>query len=200
VLYVGSFSKTTLSALRLGFIITPPSLRAALHAAKYLADWHSPLPLQAAMADFISEGSFARHLRRMRRDYEARRSLIATVLARDFGDEFEAVSSSAGLHLSALARRASVEEIDRVVGRASSLGMECLPLAMFGMGPMRPAGLVLGYGAIGADRIEEGLRRLRLAADGALATARPPVTRRRAARLGRSARSMGGHPSRSESG
>jgi hypothetical protein len=66
VIYVGSFSKTLLPTLRLGFLLTAPSLLRALRAAKYLSDWHTSLPPQAALARFIDEGKFARHVRRMR--------------------------------------------------------------------------------------------------------------------------------------
>src|SRR4029079_9099690 len=54
VIYVGSFSKTSLATLRLGFIIAPPSLSPALAGAKFLADWHTPVPLQGALAEFIA--------------------------------------------------------------------------------------------------------------------------------------------------
>jgi GntR family transcriptional regulator/MocR family aminotransferase len=49
VIYLGSFSKTMLATLRLGFAIVPPSLRTAVQAAKYLTDWHTELPAQAAL-------------------------------------------------------------------------------------------------------------------------------------------------------
>src|SRR5262249_12290009 len=58
VLYVGSYSKTLLPTLRLGFVVTPPSLRDAVHSAKYVTDWHTSLPLQAALASFIDDGGF----------------------------------------------------------------------------------------------------------------------------------------------
>jgi GntR family transcriptional regulator / MocR family aminotransferase len=50
VVYVGSFSKTLLPTLRLGFVVTPPSLRDAVHKAKFVTDWHSPIHVQAALA------------------------------------------------------------------------------------------------------------------------------------------------------
>ena len=85
VIYVGSFSKTMLPALRLGFVVTPPSLSAALSAAKYVTDWHTSLPLQGAMADFIGHGWFARHVRKVRAVYEARHQKIVDTLHHAFG-------------------------------------------------------------------------------------------------------------------
>jgi GntR family transcriptional regulator/MocR family aminotransferase len=161
VVYVGSFSKTLLPTLRLGFVLTPPSLRGAVQAAKYVADWHTPLPAQAALADFVDGGAFARHLRKAGLVYRARHQLLTRVLARDFADHLELVPSVAGLHVSALARTASVERVEAVARRAAEAGVEVQRLASFALeAPARP-GLVLGYGAIPGARIEEGLRRLR---------------------------------------
>jgi GntR family transcriptional regulator/MocR family aminotransferase len=59
VLYVGSFSKVMLPTLRLGFLVAPPPLHAAFRKAKYLADWHTAVPTQAAAAMFIEDGYWA---------------------------------------------------------------------------------------------------------------------------------------------
>jgi GntR family transcriptional regulator/MocR family aminotransferase len=58
-------------ALRLVFLVAPPSLRDALAKAKFLTAWHSANPGQAALAQFIDEGGFAGHIRKTRREYEA---------------------------------------------------------------------------------------------------------------------------------
>lgn len=163
VIYVGSFSKTMLPTLRLGFLIVPASLRTAVRSAKHLTDWHSPLALQAAMAGFIEEGLFARHIRRMRVTYEARHRLIIDSLASLFPDELSVVSSSVGLHVAALARKRSVGRIAAVVRQASALGVECLPLSRCAVGEARKSGLLLGYGAIAREQIPKGLAALRKA-------------------------------------
>lgn len=160
VIYVGSFAKTTLPSLRLGFIVAPASLQAALHGAKYLTDWHSPVPIQGAMAEFVASGHFARHVRRMRLVYETRHRLISTLIRRDMADELALIPSAAGLHVTALAREASVERIGKVVSRAASLEVACQPLAQHAHDRAPAAGIVLGYGGIATDRIEEGLARL----------------------------------------
>ncbi|HEX6474889.1 MAG TPA: PLP-dependent aminotransferase family protein [Candidatus Limnocylindria bacterium] len=163
VIYVASFSKTTLPTLRLGFIIAPPTLWPALHGAKFLTDWHTAMPLQAAMAEFITEGHFARHVRRMRLVYEARHRLMTEILRTRFASQLQAIPSAAGLHISATATDASVERMELVVRRAARLGVGCLPLSLWGLQREPSPGLVLGYGAIGTDRIEAGLDRLRRA-------------------------------------
>jgi GntR family transcriptional regulator/MocR family aminotransferase len=160
VIYVGSFSKTMLTTLRLGFLVAPASMRHALQAAKFLMDWHTALPSQAALAQFIDQGLFARHVRRMRAVYRTRHEKIVGTLTREFADELEVIRSSVGMHVSAIARSASVDQIAGVVRRASAAGVETHPLSLFTAGPPR-AGLVIGYGGIATERIDEGLQRLR---------------------------------------
>jgi GntR family transcriptional regulator/MocR family aminotransferase len=162
VIYMGSFSKTMLPTLRLGFVVTPPSLRGAVGIAKFVTDWHTPLPLQAALAGFIESGDFARHLRRMRTKYEERHDTISRLLARDFADHLSPMPSVAGLHLAALCRMLSADQLRAVVARASDDGVEVQELSRFAVdGVKTRAGLVLGYGAIPTNRIAEGLRLLR---------------------------------------
>ncbi len=161
VLYVGSFSKTMLPTLRLGFIVAPPSLRDAVRRAKYLTDWHTPLWIQQALARFIDDGGFARHLRRMNRVYEARHRLIVATLKRDFADLLEVVPSDTGLHICATARADDPREMAEVARHASEVGVEVQQLARYAASPRARAGLVLGYGAIRTEHIETGLRRLR---------------------------------------
>ena len=161
VIYVGSFSKTMLATLRVGFVVAPASVAHAIQAAKYLTDWHTALPTQAALARFIEEGSFARHVRRMRAVYLARHKRIVATLTTMFADELDVVASSVGMHVCAIARKATVDEIARIVARARDAGVACLPLSMFAFGGPPRAGLVLGYGGIATEDIDEGLRRLR---------------------------------------
>ena len=161
VIYIGSFSKTLLPTLRLGFAVVPPSVRDAVHRAKYVTEWHTSLPMQGALASFIEDGGFARHLRKLNATYRARHDLLVEVLRRDFADRLEVIPSAAGLHVAALARGASAERLNGIVRRASDAGVAVQQLASFAFErPARP-GLVLGYGAIPAQCIEAGLGRLR---------------------------------------
>src|SRR6267378_446501 len=86
VIYVGSFSKTMLPTLRLGFLVTPPSIRAAVQRAKQVTDWHTALPLQMALARFIDDGGFARHVRKMRNIYRVRHAMVTHGLSNEFAD------------------------------------------------------------------------------------------------------------------
>jgi GntR family transcriptional regulator/MocR family aminotransferase len=165
VIYVGSFSKSMLPTLRLGFLVTPPSLREALHKAKFVSDWHTSTLMQAALARFIDDGAFAHHVRRATAVYRERHEALADALSRDFADLLELVPSTTGLHLTTLARRMSADRIAAVARRAGERGVAVQMLALFAVTANPRAGLMLGYGAIPTARIEEGLRLLRACFD-----------------------------------
>jgi len=160
VVYVGSFSKVMLPALRLGFLVAPASLQPALRMAKQLADWHGELPTQAALARFIDEGLLARHIRKVTREYATRRDRIADVLQRECRAWLQLVPSVAGLHFAARVIPGSSVDADRVVRRAQASGVAVDVLSRFYSEVPAQAGLVIGYGAIPTAKVQEGLRRL----------------------------------------
>jgi len=161
VVYVGTFSKAMLPTLRIGFIVTPPSLTSAVQKAKFVSDWHTPTLVQEALARFIEEGGYARHIRRVSTAYRERHERIASTVRRDFADCLELIPSSTGLHMTALAIRATAAQIAAVSSRAAEVGVACRALSTFSVGKVRLAGVVLGYGAIATSDIDEGLRLLR---------------------------------------
>jgi GntR family transcriptional regulator / MocR family aminotransferase len=161
VLYVGTFSKTLMPALRLGFVVAPPSLTAALGTAKFVSDWHSNLPAQAALARFIDEGSFARHVRRMRNKYQARHERIRETLDRSADAWLRPLPSQAGMHLTALLPAGTPTDTLALARKAWVAGVALDPLSLTYCGPPTLAGFILGYGAIPRSRIAEGLARLR---------------------------------------
>ncbi|MDQ0377003.1 MocR-like pyridoxine biosynthesis transcription factor PdxR [Amycolatopsis thermophila] len=153
VVYIGSFAKTLLPMLRLGFLVAPAALRPALLKAKQLTDWHGDLVTQAALARFLDEGLLTRHVRKATREYAARHELITRILDRDFGDWLRLVPSAAGLHV--CARSA----VDMSTVRAPGVAFDSLHTYYGDLPPEQ--GIALGYGAISLDDIPAGLRALR---------------------------------------
>jgi GntR family transcriptional regulator/MocR family aminotransferase len=160
VVYVGSFSKVMLPALRLGFLVAPESLRRACLAARQLSGWHGSLPTQAALARFIDEGLLARHVRKVTREYADRRARIVKGLSEGrLGRRLRLVPSAAGLHVAAVATNRSVDWTE-VARRAETRGVFVRPIRHFAAATTGADGLVLGYGLIPARRVDEGLRRI----------------------------------------
>jgi GntR family transcriptional regulator/MocR family aminotransferase len=161
VCYVGTFSKSLFPALRLGFVVVPPWARAALVRARELADWHGPVLGQEALAAFIAEGHLARHIRKMRKIYSARRTALLEALAKHGAGRLEVIPSDAGLHLSAWLR--SDMRADVVVERAAAAGIALPPLSRYALDPQAPGvpnGLAFGYGLIDESQIDGAIRRL----------------------------------------
>jgi GntR family transcriptional regulator/MocR family aminotransferase len=161
VIYVGSFSKVLIPALRVGFLIAPASLRPALTAAKQLTDWHGETSTQAALARFIDAGLLAGHIRKAAREYGSRHLQIVQVLERRFAKWLEVVPGAAGLHVAALLRAGCAADMTQVVRRAARRGVRVETLAAFFAGPVSREGLVIGYGAIPTSRIDDGLALLK---------------------------------------
>jgi GntR family transcriptional regulator / MocR family aminotransferase len=161
VLYVGSFSKIMLPTLRLGFIVAPTPLCEALCKAKYLADWHTSVPIQTAAAAYIDDGLLAHHIRRMRRIYAERHDRIVPLLERDFHGLLTPLPSYGGLHLAALLPEGYGTDDHVVAERALARGVAIFPLSYHYLQTPPRHGFLFGYGAINAGQIGEGLRRLR---------------------------------------
>jgi len=151
VCYVGSFSKCMFPAIRLGFLVPPAWALPALIAAKNSTDWHSSVPIQAAVARFILDGHLARHIRRVRRTYRDRRELLLDLLEQRLGPHLTVVPSFYGMHIAALAR----EKIDcETVSRAlSQRGILIHSLDRYFVGPPTQIGFVIAYAAADADEL-----------------------------------------------
>jgi GntR family transcriptional regulator/MocR family aminotransferase len=160
VIYVGSFSKSLSPVLRLGFIVAPPSLQPAIHIAKQLMDWHTNLPLQGALAEFLDSGGFARHVRRTRGIYARRSKALIRALKEHLSNEVEILPRALGLHLCVLARPTRGPGVETAARGSAASGVRVQVLSEFSQQPDPPLGLILGYGMLDEAKIKEGVRRL----------------------------------------
>src|SRR5829696_1802606 len=99
VVYIGTFSKVLFPAVRVGYLVVPPALWDRFVTAREALDLFSPTLYQLALADFLGEGHFARHLRRMRGVYLSRREALLEGLARHCGKRLVVHNADAGLHV-----------------------------------------------------------------------------------------------------
>jgi GntR family transcriptional regulator / MocR family aminotransferase len=164
VLYVGTFGKVAFPALRLGYLVLPPSLVDAFAQRRAVDVRHSEVSTQAVMAEFMAAGHFQRHIRRMRRAALSRRNTLLANWPSDIPGVGSLPSVAAGLHLTV-----SVESLAReseLVAQAEAVGVEINALSSYWLpDSTRPAdqraGLVLGFAAVPEADIESALMRLR---------------------------------------
>ncbi|MEG1117137.1 MAG: PLP-dependent aminotransferase family protein, partial [Janthinobacterium sp.] len=150
VAHVGSFSKIMLPELRLGYVVLPQALVAAMQTVKYLSDCHTASLGQHALAKFIGDGHLLRHIRRCHDIYAGRRERLQHWFNGPLSPWFRLVPACAGFHVAALAQ--APLDIAQLLRRARLADVSLYALASFYHGPARHEGLFLGYGAI--DRLD----------------------------------------------
>lgn len=158
VVYIGTFSKVLFPALRLGYLVVPPHLVEAFVAGRALMDRASPALEQAVLTDFITEGHFARHIRRMRTLYAERQATLVEAATERLADLLEIDAAEAGLHLVGWLPKSVDDEF--ISQQLAKHGIETLSLSSFAAAPLQRGGLVLGYAAFDRDAILEGVIRL----------------------------------------
>jgi GntR family transcriptional regulator/MocR family aminotransferase len=160
VIYVGTFSKVLFPALRLGYVVVPKDLVTAFSGALDAAGIFSSPLYQTVLTEFIREGHFARHIRRMRMLYLERRRVLVKALHMHMGDMLEIVGAEAGMHLSAFLPPGVSDAV--IARNAASRGVSTMPLsACYSNLPSR-GGLILGYGGANEHQIRDGVRKLKM--------------------------------------
>ncbi len=158
VIYSGSFSKVLFPALRLGYIVVPPAVLDAFLRVRFLTDVHPSTITQATLADFIAEGHFERHLRRMRLLYSERQAFLVDNARRHLAGLLTVAPSDGGMHLVG-SLRAGIS--DREVSRAArARGLAVTPLSFFAERRPHPNGLLLGYAGLTSAQIRTGTQQL----------------------------------------
>lgn len=158
VIYIGTFSKVMFPALRLGYMVVPPNLVDSFSSARALIDLNSPTTEQAVLADFISEGHFARHVLRMRKLYAERQAVLVESAAREFAGMIDLPPSEAGMHLIGwLPPNANDYEISQLT---LGHGIELPPLSAYSTRPLLRSGLLFGYSALKEVEIRDNIQKL----------------------------------------
>ncbi|WP_233856192.1 MocR-like pyridoxine biosynthesis transcription factor PdxR [Paraburkholderia sp. HD33-4] len=147
VIYVGSFSKTLFPGLRIGYLVVPEALAESFATASAELYREGQLLQQAMLAEFIAEGHFASHIRKMRTLYGQRRQIVLDAASRRYGDALPAVGGDAGLHL---VMQLPAGSDDRLVAAAAlERNIIVRPLSGYYAQPsLDSSGLLLGYACV----------------------------------------------------
>jgi GntR family transcriptional regulator/MocR family aminotransferase len=156
VFYVGTFSKAMTSDIRLGYLVVPPALIGTLEIAQRHIGLIASSHVQEALAEFIADGHFLAHLRRVRRLYHARRDHLVEGLQRHLGEVLTAEVPSGGIQLVARLKRGRTDQA--AVKRLGEAGVVTRALSNLALEQPRDHGLLLGFAAWRENEISAALR------------------------------------------
>jgi GntR family transcriptional regulator/MocR family aminotransferase len=158
VIFVGSFSKTLFPALRVGYVVLPPPLIDSFLGLRYRTDFRNSSFDQAVLCDFIVEGHFARHLRRMRNLYAERLATLIEGATQHLAGLLEISSVRAGLYTIGYLKNGMSSR--RAEELAAAQGIEVLAVDRFTWRRPDPQALLLGFGGFDGPAIRQGILRL----------------------------------------
>jgi GntR family transcriptional regulator/MocR family aminotransferase len=161
VLFAGSFSKVLFPSIRLGYLVLPTDLVERAAAVKSVANRFAPLLEQAVLSDFITEGHFGRHVRRMRQVYAERLAVLMESTRQSLAGFLEMSEVEAGLQTTGWLR-------GKITGAAAAAAaarrrVDVMPLSRYSRTPLAREGVVLGFAAVDVREIRRGVRDLAIA-------------------------------------
>ena len=158
VIFAGSFTDALFPALRLAYLVVPSDMVDIFAAAESVSTHHPPLIDQAVLCDFMSEGHFARHVRRMRELYAERLSVLVESARQRLAGLLEIPAVEAGLRtVGWLQGGIPAEEAARI---AAKYDVEVVPLERYAYGSAKHSGLMLGFAAVDARELRRGVEQL----------------------------------------
>jgi len=161
VLYMGTFSKVLLPALRLGYLVAPPALVETFVRGRAAIDRQAPTIEQVILTEFINEGHFARHIRRMKGIYMERQATLVEAARQKLAGLLDIQPAAAGLHV--MGWLPTGVDDQRVFRQAQEQGVDAPPLSAYAINAQSRSGLVLGYACVSPQAIRVGVEGLAVA-------------------------------------
>jgi GntR family transcriptional regulator / MocR family aminotransferase len=155
VIYVGTFTKMLFNAVRIGFVVVPERLSEAFRVARSFLDRHAPTLDQAVLTEFINEGHFGHHVRKMRQLYADRSQLLAEEAKRRLSGLLDVQHAQAGMCTVAWIKIPVTEMV--LTQRAEQLGLEVAPMSLFVNRYEQKPALFLGFAGCNASEIKRGV-------------------------------------------
>lgn len=154
VIYIGTFSRTMFAALRVGYLIVPPTLVPFFTTAKWLADRHTASLEQRTLADFIGSGSYELYLRRLRRNLNARRVALLEAIDAAWKGRMRFTGATSGAHIVLWPGDGFVESDAIAAAARDDIGI--YGVSPYFLGQSKP-GVLLGYSQLSISEIQQGI-------------------------------------------
>jgi GntR family transcriptional regulator/MocR family aminotransferase len=159
VVYLGTFSKVLFPSLWVEYIVIPSDLVEHFAAIRHAMDVSPPHLYQAVLADFINEGHFSRHIRRMRLAYSERREVVVNCIRKELDSVAQVHGAEAGLYLTVTLPKGYRDRV--IAARGARQNLWLWPLSPSYLGATHRQGLILGFGGATVAEIPDAVRRLR---------------------------------------
>jgi GntR family transcriptional regulator/MocR family aminotransferase len=159
VIYIGTFSKVLFPSLRLGYLVIPTDLVERFVTSRIPLDIGPSDFHQRVLADFLKEGHFSRHIRRMRLVYSERRNALIQALRKEFGFTVDIIGGQGGMHLSITLPKTIKDR--EVASLAAKQNLWLLPLSTTYLEAPLRQGFILGFGSTSVSEMPHKVRKLR---------------------------------------
>ncbi|HTX75069.1 MAG TPA: PLP-dependent aminotransferase family protein [Terracidiphilus sp.] len=161
VIYIGTFSKVLFPSVRIGYIVIPPDLVERFAAVRLAMDIFPPYLHQEVLADFMIEGHFGAHIRKMRQVYRERRSALIHCIEREFAGLLQVHGAEAGMHVAVtLPDGCSDTEI---AARAAEERLSLYTISQYYQQSLALQGFVLGFGSTPVPEMKRAVEKLHAA-------------------------------------
>jgi len=157
VLYVGTFSKVLFPGIRIAYLVVPKPLVSSFVTARSQVDGHTSSLMQAVLAEFMQDGHFMAHVRRMRELYRARRDIFMDEMQRHLSDRLRPQPTQGGLQTACLLNDQRQSD-KRLAGIAARSGIDLPLLSRLYLGDVKQSGFVMGFSALTPAQIGDGIQ------------------------------------------
>ena len=155
VIYIGTFSKIVFPSLRIGYLVMPDNWIPIISKAKWLCDRFCPILEQYALTDWIAQGYFERHIRRMRQLYNLRRQALIRAFEKYFGDRVTIFGANAGIHVMVKIKTSLPDEV--VIQKAAEAGIGLISARGYYLQPRYQGEFIFGYAQLTEAQIDRGI-------------------------------------------
>ena len=146
VLYVGTFSKSLFPSVRIGYVVVPEILVDTFAKTRNIFGQTSSAITEEALSNFMDDGGFAEHIRKMRRLYRERRDILLDALKNHCSNILEPQQTDAGMHIIADIKNGMSDRLAHL--ELLNAGIDSLPLSIYYEGSVQRQALVLGFSGV----------------------------------------------------